>query len=207
MADMTTNKSESQARLAEAIDTLRTLLVEAKAAGDPEPTAMNLATVAADGRVSSRIVLLKQIDDEGLSFFTNYESAKASQLAAHAQAAINFHWKTLRDQIQVRVEGRVEKLDDASSDVYFASRPRMSQIGAWASLQSQELPGREVFDARVADVEKRFEGSEVSRPPSWGGYRLVPDLFEFWYGAKFRLHDRQRYELSDGAWTKRLLYP
>ncbi len=207
MADMTTNKSESQARLAEAIDTLRTLLVEAKAAGDPEPTAMNLATVAADGRVSSRIVLLKQIDDEGLRFFTNYESAKASQLAAHAQAAINFHWKTLRDQIQVRVEGRVEKLDDASSDVYFASRPRMSQIGAWASLQSQELPGREVFDARVADVEKRFEGSEVSRPPSWGGYRLVPDLFEFWYGAKFRLHDRQRYELSDGAWTKRLLYP
>lgn len=207
IADMTIEKSESEARFAEAIDTLRNLIAEAKASGDLEPTAMNLATAAADGRVSSRIVLLKQVDDEGLCFFTNYESAKAAQLAAHAQAAINFHWKTLRDQIQVRVEGRVEKLDEASSDAYFASRHRMSQIGAWASLQSQELPDRDVFDARVAEVEKRFEGIEVSRPPNWGGYRLVPDLFEFWYGAKFRLHDRQRYELSDGVWTKRLLYP
>ena len=204
---MKTNPSESPTPLAEAIDTMRNLLAEAKAAGDPEPTAMNLATVAADGRVSSRIVLLKQIDEEGLCFFTNYESDKAAQLATHAQAAINFHWKVLRDQIQVRVEGRVEKLDDASSDAYFASRPRMSQIGAWASLQSRELPNRDVFDARVEEVEKRFEGTEVSRPPHWGGYRLVPDLFEFWYGAKFRLHDRQRFELRDGAWTKRLLYP
>lgn len=204
---MTIDHSESQALLTEAIETLRNLLAEAKAAADPEPTAMNLATVAADGRVSSRIVLLKQVDEKGLQFFTNYESAKAAQLATHAQAALSFHWKTLRDQIQVRVEGRVEKLDAASSDAYFASRHRMSQIGAWASLQSQELPDRDVFEARVAEVEKRFEGSEVSRPPHWGGYRLVPDLFEFWYGAKFRLHDRQRYELSDGVWSKRLLYP
>ncbi|MEO7936947.1 MAG: pyridoxamine 5'-phosphate oxidase [Dokdonella sp.] len=204
---MTIDHSESQALLTEAIETLRNLLAEAKAAADPEPTAMNLATVAASGRVSSRIVLLKQVDDKGLQFFTNYESAKAAQLAAHAQAALSFHWKTLRDQIQVRVEGRVEKLDDVSSDAYFASRHRMSQIGAWASLQSQELPDRDVFEARVAEVEKRFEGTEVSRPPHWGGYRLVPDLFEFWYGAKFRLHDRQRYELSDGVWSKRLLYP
>ena len=207
MADMTIKKSESQTLPAEAIDTLRKLLDEAKASGDPEPTAMNLATVAADGRVSSRIVLLKQVDEEGLRFFTNYESAKAAQLAAHSQAALSFHWKTLRDQIQVRVEGCVEKLDATSSDAYFASRPRMSQIGAWASLQSQELPDREVFDVRVAEIEKRFEGIEVSRPPHWGGYCLVPDLFEFWYGAKFRLHDRQRYELTDGVWTKRLLYP
>lgn len=191
----------------QAIETLRELLAEARAAADPEPTAMNLATVGSNGRVSSRIVLLKHLDEDGLQFFTNYESAKAGQLAAHGQAAVTFHWKTLRDQVQVRVEGCVEKLDAAISDTYFATRPRLSQIGAWASLQSQELPDRDVFDARVAEVEKRFEGIEVSRPSHWGGYRLVPDLFEFWYGAKFRLHDRQRYELTDGIWTKRLLYP
>lgn len=204
---MSIDHSEPPSACAAAISTLRSLLDEARAAGDPEPTAMNLATVAADGRVSSRIVLLKQIDEDGLRFFTNYESAKAAQLFAHPQAALNFHWKTLRDQVQVRVEGRVEMLDAASSDAYFALRPRMSQIGAWASLQSQQLPDRDVFDARVEDVEARFDGIEVSRPPNWGGYRLVPDLFEFWYGAKFRLHDRQRYELTDGIWTKRLLYP
>ncbi len=191
----------------EAIETLRTLLDEAKAAGDPEPTAMNLATVSAGGRMSSRIVLLKHLGEDGLRFFTNYESAKAEQLAAHAQAAVAFHWKTLRDQVQVRVEGRVEKLDAARSDAYFASRPRMSQIGAWASLQSQELPSREVFDARVAEFEQRFADADVPRPPNWGGYRLVPDLFEFWYGAKYRLHDRQRYELHEGAWNRRLLFP
>ena len=204
---MTIEHHEPQALLTEAIDSLRNLLAEARVAGDREPTAMNLATVAADGRVSSRIVLLKGLDENGLQFFTNYESAKAAQLAAHAQAAVSFHWKTLRDQIQVRVEGQVGKLDAAISDAYFASRPRMSQIGAWASIQSQELPSREVFDARVAAVEKRFEGIEVARPPHWGGYRLVPDLFEFWYGANFRLHDRQRYESTAGSWTKRLLYP
>ena len=191
----------------EAIETLRGLLAEAHVAADPEPTAMNLATVAADGRVSSRIVLLKQLDDDGLQFFTNYESAKAGQLATHAQAAVAFHWKTLRDQVQVRVEGRVEKLDAASSDAYFATRPRLSQIGAWASLQSQELPGRGVFDARVAEFEQRFAGGEVPRPPHWGGYRLRPDLFEFWYGARFRLHDRQRYAAHAGVWSRRLLYP
>jgi pyridoxamine 5'-phosphate oxidase len=120
---------------------------------------------------------------------------------------VAFHWKTLRDQVQVRVEGRVGKLDAASSDAYFATRPRMSQIGAWASLQSQELPGREVFDARVAEFESRFAAGDVPRPPNWGGYLLVPDLFEFWYGVNFRLHDRQRYECQDGIWNKRLLYP
>jgi pyridoxamine 5'-phosphate oxidase len=191
----------------QAIDTLRRLLEEAAAAGDPEPTAMNLATFDAGGRVHSRVVLLKGLGHDGLRFFTNYESAKAAQLAAHAQAALTFHWKTLRDQVQVRVEGLVEKLGAADSDAYFASRPRLSQIGAWASLQSQELPGREVFDARVAEIEKRFDGIDVPRPPHWGGYLLVPDLFEFWYGAKFRLHERQRYQFADGEWRKRQLYP
>ena len=204
---MTTANADINPLYVEAIETLRTLLTEAKAAADPEPTAMNLATVSASGRISSRIVLLKHLDLDGLQFFTNYDSDKAEQLAAHAQVAVAFHWKTLREQVQVRVEGRVEKLDAASSDTYFASRPRMSQIGAWASLQSRELPAREVFDARVAEFEQRFAGADVPRPPNWGGYRLSPDLFEFWYGANFRLHDRQRYELRDGVWTRRLLFP
>ncbi len=204
---MQTSPAEFSPIYLEAIATLRGLLAEAHAAADPEPTAMNLATVAGDGRVSSRIVLLKHLDDDGLQFFSNYESAKAGQLAAHAQAAVSFHWKTLREQVQVRVEGSVEKLDAGVSDAYFATRPRLSQIGAWASLQSQELPGREVFDARVDEFEQRFAGGEVPRPPHWGGYRLRPDLFEFWYGARFRLHDRQRYEAHAGVWSRRLLYP
>lgn len=196
-----------QALYQQAIATLQGLIAEAGAAGDREPTAMTLSTVGSNGRVSSRVVLLKHVDDDGLRFFTNYESAKAGQLASHDQAAVNFHWKTLRDQVQGRIEGRVEKLGAADSDAYFATRPRMSQVGAWASLQSQELPGRDVFDARVAEVESRFAGVDVPRPPNWGGYRLRPDLFEFWYGARFRLHDRQRFELDDGVWRKFLLYP
>ncbi len=204
---MTIPQNDSNALYSRAIETLRTLLAEAKASGDPDPTAMNLATVAGDGRVSSRIVLLKHLGEDGLHFFTNYDSAKAEQLAEHAQAAVAFHWKTLRDQVQVRVEGRVEKLDAASSDAYFASRPRMSQIGAWASLQSQTLPDREVFVSRVAEFEQRFADGDVPRPLNWGGYRLLPDLFEFWYGANFRLHDRQRYEMREGVWTRRLLFP
>lgn len=204
---MTTATTDTSNLCVEAIETLRTLLIEAKAADDPEPTAMNLATVSASGRISSRIVLLKHLDQDGLQFFTNYDSDKAQQLAAHAQAAVAFHWKTLRDQVQVRVEGQVEKLDAASSDTYFASRPRMSQIGAWASLQSRELPDRNVFDARVAEFEQRFDGKDVPRPSNWGGYRLRPELFEFWYGANYRLHDRHRYELHDGVWSRRLLFP
>jgi pyridoxamine 5'-phosphate oxidase len=191
----------------QAIATLLDLIAEASAAGDPEPTAMTLATADGAGRVSSRILLLKGAGQQGLRFFTNYDSAKAAQLAAHPQAALGFHWKMLRDQIQVRVEGRVEKLPAAESDAYFATRPRMSQIGAWASLQSQELPDRGVFDARVEEVEHRFADVPVPRPPHWGGYVLVPDRIEFWYGARFRLHDRVLYERQDGVWRKRLLYP
>jgi pyridoxamine 5'-phosphate oxidase len=207
MIDAVASQSGSAALYQQAIETLRSLLDEARAAGDPEPTAMSLATADAHGRVSSRIVLLKGLGADGLRFFTNYESAKADQLAAHAQAALGFHWKTLRNQVQVRVEGHIDKLGAADSDAYFATRQRMSQIGAWASLQSQELPSRDVFDARVAKIERRFEGIEVTRPPHWGGYLLRPDLFEFWYGANFRLHDRQRYECREGVWSRRLLYP
>ncbi len=191
----------------EAIAQFRTLLEEAATAGEPEPTAMTLATVDGAGRISARIVLLKNVDERGFVFYTNYRSAKAEQLAEQPRAALCLLWKSLRDVVQVRVEGSVEKAGAVESDAYFASRPRASQIGAWASLQSQTLPARAELDARVAETEKRFAGTEVPRPPDWGGYRVVPDVIEFWFGERARLHDRIRYEAVEGNWTKRLLYP
>jgi pyridoxamine-phosphate oxidase len=191
----------------EILDTFRQLLEEAKASGDPEPAAMNLATVDADGRVASRIVLLKGADERGLRFHTNYDSDKGGQLAAHPQVALCFHWKQLRHGVQVRVEGVARKLQAEESDAYFATRPRGSQIGAWASLQSQNLPSRQSFDERVARYEREFEGREVPRPPHWGGYLVEPDVVEFWYGAEFRLHERVRWSRHGQTWTHRLLYP
>jgi pyridoxamine 5'-phosphate oxidase len=191
----------------EAVATVRSLLDEATRAGEPEPTAMTLATADANGRVAARIVLCKGIDERGVMFVSNYDSAKARQLAAHPQAALVLLWKTLRDGVQVRIEGAVDKVDDGDSDVYFASRLRASQVGAWASLQSQTLAARDELDARVAEFERRFEGGPVPRPPNWGGYRLVPDLIEIWYGQRARLHDRVCYERDGGNWTRRLLYP
>src|SRR6187399_1739027 len=191
----------------EAIAQFRDLLAEAGAAGEPEPTAMTLATADASGRISARVVLLKNVDEAGFCFYTNYHSAKAAQLAAHRQAALCLLWKTLRDGVQVRIEGEIEKVDAIDSDAYFASRARLSQIGAWASLQSQTLPARGDLDARVAEFERKFAGGPVPRPPHWGGYRLRPDMLEIWYGQRARLHDRIRYDLADGAWSKRLLYP
>ena len=129
-------------------------------------------------------------------------------MAAHPNAALCFHWKTLRDVVQVRVEGRVEKAGAAESDAYFASRPRESRIGAWASKQSQTLADRAELDARIAEVEQRFAGVDVPRPPFWGGYRLVPEMIELWFGQRARLHDRVRYErTANGTWGKHLLYP
>jgi pyridoxamine 5'-phosphate oxidase len=191
----------------EAIAQFRTLLGDATTAGEPEPTAMTLATVDGAGRISARIVLLKNVDERGFVFYTNYRSAKAGQIAEQPRAALCLLWKSLRDVVQVRVEGGVEKVGAVESDAYFASRPRASQIGAWASLQSQTLPARAELDARVAETEKRFAGTEVPRPPDWGGYRVVPDVIEFWFGERARLHDRIRYEAGEGNWTKRLLYP
>jgi len=191
----------------EAVATFRALLDEATRGGEPEPTAMTLATADASGRISARVVLLKNVDETGFCFYTNYHSAKAAQLAAHRQAALCLLWKTLRDGVQVRIEGEIEKVDAVESDAYFASRARLSQIGAWASLQSQTLPARGDLDARVAEFERKFAGGPVPRPPHWGGYRLKPDLLEIWYGQRARLHDRVRFELVDGAWSKRLLYP
>lgn len=191
----------------EILDTFERLLDEAKASGEPEPTAMNLATVDASGRASSRIVLLKGVDERGFRFYTNYQSQKGSQLDAHPQVAICFHWKHLRNGVQVRVEGVTRKLQDEESDAYFATRPRGSQIGAWASLQSQALPDRDTFDQRVARFEQQFDGIDVTRPPHWGGFVVEPDSVEFWYGAEFRLHERIRWDRHGLTWTHRLLYP
>lgn len=199
--------SESNPLYQEALATFRGLLDEARASADPEPTAMTLATVV-DGRVSARVVLLKGVDERGFRFFTNYESAKGEQLAAHPQVALCFHWKTLREQVQVRVEGRAERLSASESDAYFATRARGSQLGAWASRQSQPLADRAEFEARLAEFETRFADAPVPRPPHWGGYVVVPDCIEFWYGAGFRLHERWRYErTATGNWRKGLLYP
>jgi len=193
--------------LAEAMDTFTRLLAEAKEAGDPEPTAMTLATADDEGRPSARTVLLKAFDKRGFVFYTNFDSRKGQQLTHNPHAALLLLWKTLREQVQVKVEGTVEPVSLAEADAYFASRPRPSQIGAWASLQSQTLPSRESFEARVAAFEKKFEGGEVPRPPHWSGFRVVPERIEFWYGARYRLHDRHHYERIGDAWTKRLLYP
>ncbi len=191
----------------EILHTFVQLLDEAKASDDGEPTAMNLSTVDASGRVASRIVLLKGVDERGFRFYTNYQSDKGNQLDAHPQVSLCFHWKPLRHGIQVRVEGIARKLQAEESDVYFASRPRGSQIGAWASQQSQTLPDRETFEQRVAKYEKEFDGRDVTRPPHWGGFLIEPDMVEFWYGAEFRLHERVRWNRHGQTWTSRLLYP
>lgn len=186
---------------------LEALLDEARAAGDPDPTAMTLATQDEEGRIAARIVLLKGLDARGLVFYTNTLSRKGRALAQHPQAALLLHWKTLRNQVQVRVEGVVQAVSEAEADAYFASRPRESQIGAWASLQSQVLPDRGTFEARYVQYEAQFQGQSVPRPPHWSGYRLQPDRFEFWYGMPYRLHERHHYRLMDGRWVENLLYP
>jgi pyridoxamine 5'-phosphate oxidase len=191
----------------EILDTFVQLLDEAGKAGEPEPTAMSLASVDAAGRVSSRIVLLKGADERGFRFYTNYESDKGSQVEAHPQVALCFHWKQLRNAVQVRVEGVARKVLAEESDAYFATRPRASQLGAWASLQSQTLPDRDTFEQRYARYEHEFEGRDVPRPPHWGGYVIEPDMVEFWYGAEYRLHERVRWSRHGQTWTSRLLYP
>jgi len=192
---------------AEALDTFRGLLDQAKASGDSEPTAMTVATVGKNGRPSARTVLLKGFDARGFVFYTNFESRKGRQLAANPQAALLFHWKMLRDGVQVKIEGTVEPVSADEADAYFASRPRDSQIGAWASKQSQTLESRQILEARIAEYEQQFAGADVPRPPHWSGLRVVPELIEFWYGARFRLHERQRYERVDGVWHRRMLFP
>lgn len=172
----------------------------------PMPEAMNLATATPEGRPSSRMVLLKQVDAEGFVFFTNYHSAKAAQLEANPYASLVFYWPQL--ERQVRVEGKVERTSAAESEAYFRTRPRESQIGAWASPQSSVIAEREVLEERVRELEEYYRDREIECPGHWGGYRLRPDRIEFWKGRIGRLHDRILYELmSDGTWAIKRLAP
>lgn len=177
---------------------------EAVKAKVPEPNAMTLATVGEGGRPSTRIVLVKDFDARGVVFYTNFTSRKGHELDANPQAALQFHWVEL--ERVVRIEGVVEKVSDADADAYFASRPLDSRIGAWASPQSQVISSRAVLLANAAREAARH-GLTPPRPEWWGGFRLVPGTWEFWQGRKSRLHDRLRYRLVDGVWTRERLAP
>lgn len=177
---------------------------EARKSEIPEPNAMTLATVGSDLRPSSRVVLIKEFDERGLVWYTNYHSRKGQQLAGNPYAALQFHWVEL--ERVVRIEGLVEKISDADSDAYYASRPLDHRLGAWASPQSQVISGRAWLVAEAAKVGARFL-LNPPRPPHWGGYRLKPDRWEFWQGRKSRLHDRLCYRLEGGAWLRERLSP
>lgn len=179
---------------------------QAIAAKLPMPDAMSLATVTPDGRPTARMVLLKQVDDEGFVFFTNYQSAKARQLEINPYAALVFYWPQLEQQ--VRVEGKVNKTSAEESSAYFKTRPRESQIGAWASPQSEVISAREVLEQRARELSEQYCDREIDCPVHWGGFRLKPDRIEFWKGRVGRLHDRLLYELQpDGTWTIKRLAP
>ncbi|MEO5770649.1 MAG: pyridoxamine 5'-phosphate oxidase [Burkholderiaceae bacterium] len=179
-------------------------LQQAIASAVPEPTAMTLASVGADSRPSTRVVLLKGCDAQGLVWYSNYDSRKGRELAFAPQAALQFHWVEL--ERVVRIEGRVEHTDAAQSDAYFDSRPLASRIGAWASPQSEVIASRDALAARFAQLTAQF-GDTPPRPPHWGGFRLKPDAWEFWQGRRDRLHDRLRYRLDAGRWVLERLAP
>lgn len=169
------------------------------------PESMSLGTADAAGRPSVRMVLLKGFDESGFVFYTNYESRKARELAENPRAALCFHWNLL--QRQVRIEGEVTKVEAEESEAYFSSRPRGSRLGAWASKQSSELGEREELERRYAELERKYAGSEIPLPPFWGGFRVVPEVIEFWQGRANRLHDRLEYRREGDGWRVRRLYP
>lgn len=178
---------------------------EAKAAEINDPDAMSVATATTEGAPSVRIVLMKGYGPEGFTFYTNAGSRKGEELAANGQAALLFHWKSLRRQ--VRIEGRVAEVGPEEADAYFATRSRDSQLGAWASDQSRPLDARATFEARCEETRARFEGADVPRPPRWTGFRVKPDRMEFWSDRPHRLHERRLFVKRGDSWDEGLLYP
>ena len=188
------------------IEQFRRWFDEALAADLHEPNAVTVATATPEGRPSARIVLLKGFDERGFVFYTNYEGRKSGELETNPYAALVFYWGEL--ERQVRIEGRVYRVSEEESDAYFAGRPRGSQLGAWVSEQSRPVEGRSALEGRLRALEAEYEGREVPRPPFWGGYRVEPDVIEFWQGRENRLHDRLRYRRSDDeGWRRERLQP
>ena len=188
------------------IDQFKIWFQQAVDANLTEPNAMTLATISSEGKPSARIVLLKDVDDRGFVFFTNYESVKGQHLLENPQAALVFFWIEL--ERQVRVEGKAEKVSSAESDAYFSTRPRGSQLGAWVSKQTEVIASREVLQSKLEELEPKYADKEIPRPPHWGGFRLIPSEFEFWQGRPNRLHDRLRYRLAEnGNWIRERLSP
>jgi pyridoxamine 5'-phosphate oxidase len=189
------------------IDTFQNWIKEAEACEPDDPTAASLATIDEDGLPNVRVVLVRVMDERGFAFFTNGNSRKGKELAAHPQAALCFYWKSLNRQVRIR--GLAQPVTPEEADAYYAARPRGNQIGAWASFQSEKLDARETLLRRVSEYEKQFTGMEPPpRPPHWSGYRIVPQTIEFWQAGESRIHHRRIYERqADGTWTTSLLYP
>ena len=204
-AALAANGDETIFDRAEPIGLFVEWLADARAHEINDANAMTLSTVDADGGPDSRMVLLKNIDDRGLTFYSNAESAKGLQLAQRPVAALLFHWKSLRRQVRVR--GVVEPVSAAEADAYFATRARESRIGAWASDQSRPLTDRAALEAAIAREEARFDGADVPRPDRWTGWRVIPDRIEFWRDRPFRLHDRLAFDRSDDRWDRTRLQP
>jgi pyridoxamine 5'-phosphate oxidase len=208
MSERTSVGTTALAPFAEPFRRFAALLDQAMTVGAerlPEPTAFALGTVGASGQPSVRILLLKGVDERGFVFYTNYESRKASELLAHPQAAMCFHWQPL--ERQVRVEGIATPVAAEEADAYFASRARGSQLGAWASLQSQPMAQPADLERRLLEIDERFAGGPVPRPPHWSGFRVMPERIEFWHGMPSRLHERHVYSRADDGWRTEVLYP